>query len=179
MDRKQALKELKKQKRNYNDEEEKNALSRFVMTLGIVLGALVVLYLFIGIFITKTITFGNDKKDEVEESVAIDKSTIFASQLFDQSEDEYYVLVYNPEEKVQDLSSFISLYQSKSDSIKLYKVDSTKKFNGDFIVEKDSNRNPSNYSELRIISPSLIKISSKSVVEYYEGFEEVKNVFKK
>lgn len=179
MDRKQALKELKKQKRNYNDEEEKNALSRFVMTLGIVLGALVVLYLFIGIFVTKTITFGNDKKDEVEESVAIDKSTILASQIFDQSEGEYYVLVYNPDEKVQDLTSFINLYQGKSDAIKLYKVDSTKKFNADFIVEKDSNKNPTNYSELRIISPSLIKISSGSVSEYYEGFEEVKNVFKK
>ena len=178
MDRKQALKELKKQKKEYNNEEEKNALSRFVMTIGIVLGALVVLYLFIGIFVTKSITFGKDDVEEVN-TVTIDNTTILASQIFNQKEDEYYVLVYNPEDKVYDLSSFISIYQSKSDAIKLYKVDSTKKFNSNYIVTEDSNKNPSSYNDLRIISPSLIKISSGSVSEYNEGFEEVKNVFKK
>jgi hypothetical protein len=175
---KKALKELRKQKREYNNEEEKNVLNRFVMTIGIVLLALVLLYLFIGIFITKTITFGKGK-DDVEETVAIDNSTILASKIFEQKDDEYFVLVYDPNEKVEDLTNYISIYQGKSDAIKLYKVDSTKKFNGDFIVTSDSNKNPTSYKELRIISPSLIKISSKSVVEYYEGFEEVKNVFKK
>ena len=179
MDRKQALKELKKQKRDYNEDEEKNFISRFVMTIGLVLVTLVALYLFIGIFITHTITF--DKKDSGEETkkVETDSSTILASQIFDQADGEYYVLVYDPSEKVYDLSNFISLYEGKSDSIPLYKVDSTKKFNSNYIVTEDSNKNPSSYSDLRIISPSLIKISSGSVSEYNEGFEEVKNVFKR
>ena len=178
MDRKHALKELKKQKRNYNDDEEKNFLSRFVMTIGIVLGALIVLYLFIGIFVTKTISFNNDK-DEEENVVTIDNSTILASQIFDQKEDEYYVLIYDPNDKVHDIEQFVSLYSSKEDSITLYKVDSSKKFNSNYIVEKDSNKTPTNYSELKIITPTLIKINSKNVVEYNEGFEEVKNVFKR
>ena len=177
MDRKKALKELKKQKRDYNSEEEKNILNRFIMTLGIVLLGLVLLYLFVGVFITKTITFR--KEQEEKKEVVIDRTTIFASQIFDQAEEEYYVLVYNPEEKIEDLSMFLNIYQSKNDSIKVYKVISTLKFNSDYIVEKDSNKSPSNSNELRIISPSLIKINSKSVVEYHEGFEEVKNVFKK
>ena len=58
MDRKQALKELKKQKREFNNEEEKSFINRFMMTIGLVLLSLVVLYLFIGIFVTKSITFG-------------------------------------------------------------------------------------------------------------------------
>ncbi len=177
MDRKQALKELKKQRRDYNDDEEKNFISRFVMTIGLVLVALVGLYLFIGIFITHTITF--DKEKEEEKVTTIDNSTILASQIFDQSKEEYYVLVYNPEDKVNDLNNFISLYQNKEDALTLYKVDSTKKFNSNYIVTEDSNKNPSSYNDLRIISPSLIKISSGSVSEYIEGFEEVKNVFKK
>ena len=178
MDRKQALKELKKQKREYNDDEEKGFVNRFVMTIGIVLLSLVVLYLFIGIFVTKTISFNKDETEEKEEAV-IDNSIILASQIFNQKEDEYYVLVYNPEEKVYDLTSFISIYQGKEDAIKLYKVDSTKKFNSNYIVEKDSNKNPTSYDDLKIISPTLIKINSKTVTEYIEGFEEVKNVFKK
>lgn len=177
MDRKKALKELKKQKRNYTDDEEKNFFSRFVMTIGIVLGALVILYLFIGIFVTKTITFNN--KDEEEEVVTIDSSTILASQIFDQKEDEYYVLVYDPNDKVYNIEQFLDIYKNKTDALTVYKVDSSKKFNSNYIVEKDSNKNPTNYSELRIITPTLIKISSKNVVEYTEGFEEVKNVFKK
>ena len=172
---KKKLKELKKQKREYENEEEKNVINRFVMTIGIVLIALVLLYLFVGIFITKTITFGN--KEEVEETSAIDTSTILASQIFEQNEEEYYVLIYNPEEKVEDLTTYISMFK-KDSSRKLYKVDSTKKFNGDYIVTKDSNKNPTSHKDLRIISPTLIKINSKNVVEYYEGFEEVKNVFK-
>ena len=178
MERKNALKEIKKQKRSYNDEEEKSFINRFVMTIGIVLIALVLLYLFIGIFVTKTITFDNNKKEETKE-VNIDGSVILASQLFDQKDDEYYVLIYNPEEKVEDLTNYISIYSSKINSIPLYKVDSTTKFNSNYIVEEDSNKNPSSYKDLRVISPTLIKISSKAVTEYYEGFEEVKNVFKK
>ena len=178
MDRKQALKELKKQKREFNNEEEKSFINRFMMTIGLVLLSLVVLYLFIGIFVTKSITFGKSNEEDPKE-VTIDKSTILASQIFDQKEDEYYVLVYNPDDKVYDIGQFISLYTSKEDSITLYKVDSTKKFNSNYIVEKDSNKNPTNLEELKIISPTLIKISSKNVTEYHEGFEEVKNVFKK
>ena len=177
MDRNKTLKELRKQKREYNDEEEKSFVNRFIMTIGIVLLSLVVLYLFIGIFVTKTITFGKDKEEEKEE-VTIDNSTILASQIFDQKEDEYYVLVYNPNDKVYDIEQFISIYQTKENAITLYKVDSSKKFNSKYIVEKDSNNNPTNIDELRIISPTLIKISSKNVTEYHEGFEEVKNVFK-
>lgn len=178
MDRKQALKEIKKQKREFNDEEEKSFINRFMMTIGIVLLALVALYLFIGIFVTKSITFGKDKEEEKEE-VSIDKSTILASQIFDQKEDEYYVLVYNPSDKVYNIEQFISIYKSKEGAITLYKVDSTKKFNANYIVEKDSNKNPTSYEDLKIITPTLIKISSKNVTEYIEGFEEVKNVFKK
>ena len=178
MDRKQALKEIKKQKRNYNDEEEKSIISRFIITIGMVLLALVLLYLFVGIFITKSIKFGDTKKEETNE-VATDKKTILASQIFDQNEEEYYVLVYDPNDKVHDIEQFLSLYTSKSGSLAVYKVDSSKKFNSNYIVTEDSNKNPESINDLRIISPSLIKISSKSVSEYNEGFEEVKNVFKK
>ncbi len=178
MDRNKALKEMRKQKRNYNDEEEKNFVSRFVMTIGLVLVALVALYLFVGIFITKSISFGKKDKEETTE-VASDKTTILASQIFDQQEDEYYVLVYDTTDEVHNIEQFLNLYKSKSGALTVYKVDSSKKFNSKYIVTDDSNKNPESINDLRIISPSLIKISSKHVSEYIEGFEEVKNVFKR
>ena len=178
MNRKNVLKEMKKQKRNYNDEEEKNFVSRFVMTIGLVLVALVALYLFVGIFITKSISFGKKDNEETTE-VASDKTTILASQIFDQKEDEYYVLVYDTTDEVHNIEQFLNLYKTKSGSLPVYKVDSSKKFNSNYIVTEDSNKNPESINDLRIIVPSLIKISSKHVSEYTEGFEEVKNVFKR
>jgi hypothetical protein len=178
MDRNKALKEMRKQKRNYNDEEEKNFVSRFVMTIGLVLVALVALYLFVGIFITKSISFGKKDKEETTE-VASDKTTILASQIFDQQEDEYYVLVYDTTDEVHNIEQFLNLYKSKSGALTVYKVDSSKKFNSKYIVTEDSNKNPESINDLRIITPSLIKIRSKHVSEYIEGFEEVKNVFKR
>lgn len=178
MDRKNVLKEMKKQKKEYNDAEEKSIVSRFIMTIGLILLALVALYLFVGIFITKTISFGKKDKEETTE-VASDKTTILASQIFDQKEDEYYVLVYDTTDEVHNIEQFLNLYKTKSGSLPVYKVDSSKKFNSNYIVTEDSNKNPESINDLRIITPSLIKISSKHVSEYTEGFEEVKNVFKR
>ena len=178
MDRKNVLKEMKKQKKEYNDAEEKSIVSRFIMTIGLILIALVALYLFVGIFITKSISFGKKDKEETTE-VASDKTTILASQIFDQKEDEYYVLVYDTTDEVHNIEQFLNLYKTKSGSLPVYKVDSSKKFNSNYIVTEDSNKNPESINDLRIITPSLIKISSKHVSEYTEGFEEVKNVFKR
>lgn len=178
MDRKNVLKEMKKQKKEYNDAEEKSIVSRFIMTIGLILLALVALYLFVGIFITKSISFGKKDKEETTE-VASDKTTILASQIFDQKEDEYYVLVYDTTDEVHNIEQFLNLYKTKSGSLPVYKVDSSKKFNSNYIVTEDSNKNPESINDLRIITPSLIKISSKHVSEYTEGFEEVKNVFKR
>lgn len=178
MNRKNVLKEMKKQKKEYNDAEEKSIVSRFIMTIGLILIALVALYLFVGIFITKTISFGKKDKEETTE-VASDKTTILASQIFDQKEDEYYVLVYDTTDEVHNIEQFLNLYKTKSGSLPVYKVDSSKKFNSNYIVTEDSNKNPESINDLRIITPSLIKISSKHVSEYTEGFEEVKNVFKR
>ena len=178
MNRKNVLKEMKKQKKEYNNEEEKSIVSRFIMTIGLILLALVALYLFVGIFITKSISFGKKDKEETTE-VASDKTTILASQIFDQKEDEYYVLVYDTTDEVHNIEQFLNLYKTKSGSLPVYKVDSSKKFNSNYIVTEDSNKNPESINDLRIITPSLIKISSKHVSEYTEGFEEVKNVFKR
>ena len=35
------------------------------------------------------------------------------------------------------------------------------------------------YNDLKVKSPTLIRITNKKVSEYYEGFEDIKNVLKK
>ena len=140
MNRKQVLKDMKKKKKEKNFEEETNYVSRFILYLLIFLILLIIGYLIIGIFVNKTISF--NKKDTKETSkVTIDNNTILAGEIFDQKEDEYYVLVYNKN-------------------------------------EENSNKDAQSYSELRIVSPTLIKINNKKIVEYIEGEEQIKNIFK-
>ena len=61
----------------------------------------------------------------------------------------------------------------------IYIVDISNALNNSFIVEKDSNPNPTGYDDLKIKSPTLLKIENKAVVEYVEGSENIENVFKK
>ena len=61
----------------------------------------------------------------------------------------------------------------------MYIVDSENKLNAKYIVEKDSNKNPTSLEDLKVKSPTLIKIEDGKVTLYIEGIEEVKNELKK
>ena len=172
MNRKQVLKNMKKNKKNAKVIEEDNLVSRFIFTIGIVLVVLIAGYLFIGTFVTKTLF--NKTKEEKQE-VTIDNNTILAGQIFDQKDAEYYVLIYD----VDDEKSSLGKWKGLKSSDKIYVVDSGEKLNNKFIVEKDSNKNPTGYSDLKIKNPTLIKVKDKKVIEYTEGEEEIKNIFKK
>ncbi len=177
MNRKQVLKDMKKKKKEKNFEEETNYVSRFILYLLIFLILLIIGYLIIGIFVNKTISF--NKKDTKETSeVTIDNKTILAGEIFDQKEDEYYVLVYNKNEENSILGTWKGVYSGKENALKIYEVDSETKLNGNFIVKENSNKDAQSYSELRILSPTLIKINNKKIVEYIEGEEQIKNIFK-
>lgn len=177
MNRKQVLKDMKKKKKEKNFEEETNYVSRFILYLLIFLILLIIGYLIIGIFVNKTISF--NKKDTKENSkVTIDNNTILAGEIFDQKEDEYYVLVYNKNEENSILGTWKGVYSGKENALKIYEVDSETKLNGNFIVKENSNKDAQSYSELRIVSPTLIKINNKKIVEYIEGEEQIKNIFK-
>ena len=93
MNRKQVLKNAKNKKKEKINNEEENYFNRLVGILAFTLIIIILGYLFIGIFVNKTITFG-DKKDKEETEVTIDNTTILAGEIFDQKEDSYYVLIF-------------------------------------------------------------------------------------
>lgn len=177
MSKKQIMKNIQKEKKNKKNSEEKDNYFKFITTLAILLLVFVLAYFLIGFFYTKEISFNKDEDDNTSE-VSVDNSTIMLGQLFDQSEDEYYVLVYDTTDKVLSISSWMSIYSSKDDALKIYTVDSSKKFNANYIVEEGSNKDATNVSELKVISPTLIKVTNKTISEYIEGEEAIVNVFK-
>ena len=177
MSKKQILKNIQKEKKNKKNSEEKDTYFKFITTLAVLLLVFVLAYFLIGFFYTKEIDFSNDDEEDVSE-VSVDNSTIMLGQLFDQSEEEYYVLIYDTTDKVLSISSWMSIYSSKSDALKIYTVDSSKKFNANYLVEEGSNKDATSVSELRVISPTLIKVTNKAISEYIEGEDNIVNVFK-
>ena len=168
MKKKQILKNIEKNTKDSKSKGEKDVFFKFITTLVVLVLLGILVYFLIGVFYTKEIDFKSDNKKDTKEDVTIDNSTITLGQIFDQSEDEYYVLVYD----VNDDKS------SNNSKATIYKVDSKSKFNANYLTDDNSNTNPSSYSDLKVKSPTLIKISNKKVSEYIEGEDSIKDYFK-
>ena len=138
----------------------------------------ILVYFLIGVFYTKEIDFKSDKDTKSKDEVTVDNSTITLGQLFDQSQDEYYVLVYDVNDDKSIIPSWLSIFESKNSNATIYKVDSKNKFNSEFLTNENGNKNATTYSDLKVKSPTLIKINNKSISEYIEGEDNIKEYFK-
>ena len=178
MNRKQLLKNLKNEKKaRRNIEDNENYVTRFIGTIFGVLVFLVIGYLLIGIFVTKTIKLG--KKDEEKPAVTIDSSIILLSNILKQVEAEYMVVIYDINDTDnKTISNYINLYKGKHTASTIYSVDSKNKMNAKYIVEKDSNKEAKSIEELKVVSPTLIKVVDGKITEYHEGKDEVKSILK-
>lgn len=164
---------------NINIDDNDNFFD-FVSTIVGIIVLLLATYFIVGIFFTKEIDFKKKKETtKTEETEAtIDNQTITAGQIFSKKDEKYYVLIYDVDSKLTNLGVFVSKYQSTENALPIYVVDSSNKINSNFIVEKDSNTKPSKYSELKIKSPTLIKIENGKVTSYVEKEEEIKSILK-
>ena len=157
---------------------EKDSFFKFITTLMVMILIFILVYFLIGVFYTKEIDFKSDKDTKSKDEVTVDNSTITLGQLFDQSQDEYYVLVYDVNDDKSIIPSWLSIFESKNSNATIYKVDSKNKFNSEFLTNENGNKNATTYSDLKVKSPTLIKINNKSISEYIEGEDNIKEYFK-
>jgi len=91
---------------------------------------------------------------------------------FSQKEEEYYVYFYDYDEEETDLTYLVNGTFSKNT---IYFVNTTDAFNSNFVTDEEvGNSNVTSIDDLKVIAPTLIKVSSGSVVEYYETVESIK-----
>lgn len=143
--------------------EEYNLASLIKMIIIIV----IVVFVFYGL----TVIITKNKKTETDTStdnVDIQYDEILVGNIYDQKEEEYYVLVeFNSD--YLTLSNTVTTYNAKTDKIKLYISDLNNGFNSKYIGEESNFDN-----KYPIFSKStLIKIKNKQLVEYVEGTEEI------
>jgi len=176
MSKKKLLKNIQKEE-DKKVTEEKDNYFKFITTLAILLIVFVLSYFIIGLFYTKEIDLKNEDKDAKDE-VSIDNNTIMIGQMFEQSKDDYYVLIYDVNDKESLIPTWKSVYEGKEEPLTIYIVDSKKKFNAKYITTSGSNKDATNLDDLKVISPTLIRITNKNISEYIEGEDNIVNKFK-
>ena len=130
-----------------------------VITLGIFYG--------ITILVTKNKkTTTDDAPSTTNEDVSIDYDTILAQNIFDQSEDSYYVLAsFNDDENLSTYKDSIDKYKAKENSLKVYEIDLDSAFNKNYVSDVSNFK-----SEYPIFSETtLLKIENGKITETYEG----------
>jgi len=165
------LKEERVEKQEKENENPYNDIYKLLKTFGIILGIVILIHLFTALVITKEIEwFKEDEKEE--ENIPNVANSILAKNTFMQKEEEYYVYFYDFEDENDGITFLLN---SKLTSSKIYKVNTNDAFNSNFVTEEVGNSNAKNIDELKVISPTLIKVSNDTIVEYYDTTDGIKN----
>lgn len=142
------------------------SMKTFIAIIVALLVIFVILYILTGIFITKEIKwFEKDETTTADDVITISNKILGASSLR-QSEEEYYVYYYDVNNEDSNVATVISNLTSK-----VYRVDLSDDFNSNFIGEPSGI--VSNISDLKVSDPTVIKVISSTISEYYNGVDEI------
>lgn len=133
---------------------------KMIITLFIVLAIIAIFY---GITILITKNKKEEAKNETYDTV-IQYKDILVGELYNQREDDYYVLAYNSDEESQNYISSLTSYSDLELAIKTYTIDLTTAFNKKYVAsESDFNNSYPIFS-----GPTLLRITNKQITEIYE-----------
>ena len=166
--RKQAKKEGKSLRREIA--EEKGQIKNFIKITLLLVFIICVIYLLSALFVTKELDWFNKKEEDTQTNLVT--NTILASEIFKQSEEEYYVYFYDYKDEDNKIASAVS---SKLSAKKVYKVDTSSALNNKYVSE-ESNKSAKTLEELKVKASTVVKISGDKIVEYYENDEIVNNL---
>ena len=173
MGRELRRKQAKREGKSLQKEEvvEKNQIKQLISITIVLVIIIGLIYLISALFVTKELDWFDKNDDTTIPTLAT--NTILASEIFKQSEEEYYVYFYDYKDEDTDISSHIT---SKLSSSKVYKVDTSNGLNNKYVSE-ESNKQAKNLDELKVKAPTLIKINGEKISAYYEG-DEIKDKLK-
>ena len=161
--KKQLKKEEDKRKKELKKSLEYNqSIINTIITLVIVVVIFVGFYLLTDYILNKSRKL--NYKEPEEKEATIQYKEILASQVFDQNDEEYYVLFYNFDGN--DAAYYNQIVSTTE--LKLYTVNINNPFNKNIVSEK-TNKNAQNFNDLRVKEATIIKINNGKNVFYFEG----------
>jgi hypothetical protein len=174
--KKVEVKEVKKQevKETPKKVEVKPTLEEMfgISTRGIIT-IVVVTLLFIGLAVGIASLIKNKQKTTNTSDATIQYSEILLGNLLDQTENTYYVFVYESNDNyITTYNTYLSNYKTKENALKVYTAALNNGFNKKFLSE-EKNLYVSNISDLKVMGTTLLKVEGKKVVEAYDGKDSI------
>jgi len=172
----QKKKDNKKKLKNIDKyvPEEGNEVQRLIKISVGVIAVLVIFYIGFAVY------HGELFKKHEKEAETIQDIEIMAGNIFNRTESEYYVLLYDFKGDNKSYGdTFYSVYDNKTDKIKMYKVNLGSGLNKSYVAEKASDVNTSSGTALKVVDLTLIKVKGGKAVEVYSGKDKVKSVEEK
>lgn len=169
MGRELKRKQAKREGKNVKEAQKKNidkplSPKTFAILLVAILLFFIILYILTGLFITKELKWFDNNGDDKEIVNVTNK--ILATDSLRQVEEEYYVYYYDTTDEDSEVSSKMSALSEK-----VYRVDLNDDFNSNFIG--DPSGVVEDINDLRVSNPTVIKVSSEEIVEFYSGADEI------
>lgn len=170
----------KKTKRNLY---KTNTSSDVNYAKGIKLTIIVVLVLAIVYFLTALamgeIKFGR-KEEEEKVVTSIQYEEIMAGQIFNRSDEEYYVIAFDFTD--QFATYYLTLrddYLKEDDHLPIYILDLEKKMNEGILLQDDDDyiEQPTWVEDLKVSSPTLLRIKNHKVVSRITSRENILKFF--
>ena len=149
--------------------EVENEVYSFIKILIVVVLLILGVYFFTNAFVNKEY----DAKENIQDGV-VSSNSIIVGSIFNRPYKEYYVLAYKGNENDAVLfDSYVNLYESKENALRIYTINLDNVLNSGYYSEK-GNSKAQKLDELKISSPTLIKIKSGNISKYIEGQSNVK-----
>lgn len=155
-----------------NKLEFSDEMTTFVKTLTIVIVSFLII-LSLTLLLSKLGVFDSGYTKPSNETTVISYEEIIIGDLFNRTESEYYVVLDNFEDKTGDIY-LLSKLNEYSKSIPLYKIDMKDGMNKNYVSET-GNSYANRVEDLKIKTPTLIKISNGNNILYIEGTDNIVN----
>lgn len=170
MGRELKRKQAKRDGKNVREVQKKNkdkplSPKTFITIMVVLLLFFVILYILTGLFITKELKWFSS--NDTEEQITEIENKILATDTLKQVEETYYVYYYDTAEEDSEVSSIVNTLSEK-----VYRVDLNDAFNSNYIGE--SSGVVSDINSLKVSNPTVVKVVSEQITEFYTGKDEIK-----
>lgn len=168
-----AKKSIESKKNNDKVNLEENWLNKLFVSVGVI--CFLGLFYLLTLHITNKNSPTNNVSDDTSSDVSISYDEIILGRSLSIDDSEYLVICYDKsnDEISSIYSSLVSTYKSKEDHLNIYTVDMSSSFNKSYVTSDESNKSPSDVSDMLINGPTLMKVSEKKVVDYIEGENDI------
>lgn len=154
---------------------DENEIKKFIQLILIVTVIFGIFYL-LTILINKKDKETNNEKDNTSE-VSIQYDEILIGNIFNQNNDNYYVLIEDVEDvNVSVYHAYLSLYSQVEDAKRVYTAILNNTFNNKYFGEESNISN--DITKFKVSKTTLLEISKGKIVKSYEKDEDITKILK-